>query len=207
MSGFPKTVATAVVLIAAAAGPAAAQTYYIGLAGGYTQGVETDFASTGPAARQEAEFDSGRAAAAAFGFESHDGWRLEGELSWRRNDLDTLDGAAAVGAIETWATMVNVFYRPNVQARVGLYLGGGVGAARVEAAGVVTGNGPLDDFDLSPAWQLGAGVDMSMFRRTALSIEYRYLVVNGIDWVDNDGDRITLDQRSNSVMIGLRLGF
>lgn len=190
----------------AMARPAVAQTYYLGFSGGYAQAIESELVLTGAPA-SAAEFDPGGAVAAVFGFESYDGWRLEGELSWRRTGFDTLDGADAVGAIETWATMVNVFYRPNARARVGLYLGGGGGMARVEVAGAVTATGPLDDFDLAPAWQLGAGIEASMFRRTALSIDYRYLVVDGIEWVDNDGDGVGTDQQSNSVMIGLRFGF
>lgn len=217
MTSFPQTARTAairarivpvVILIAsfAISGPAIGQTYYVGLSGGYAQAVDTDVTLTG-FPLSEAGFEAGGAAAAIFGFESHDGWRLEGELSWRRTGLDTLDGATVGGTFETWATMVNVFYRIDAGASAALYLGAGAGAARVEAAGVVTANGPLDDFDLAPAWQAGAGVEFATFRRTTLSIDYRYLVVNRIDLVDDSGGRVGVDLRSNSAMIGLRFGF
>lgn len=187
-------------------GPALGQTYYLGLGGGYAQAIDTDLTLNG-SGLSEAGFEADGAAAAAFGFESHDGWRIEGELSWRRTSLDTLDGAAANGTVETWATMVNVFFRPNIRAAAGLYLGGGLGVARVEAAGIVTANGPLDGFDLAPAWQLGAGFEFAMFRRTTLSIDYRYLVANRIDLIDDSGGAVGLDSRTNSAMIGLRFGF
>lgn len=205
---MPARIAAVAISIAsfAIAAPAVGQTYYVGLSGGASWAVDTDVTSSGfPTV--EAGFGSGGAAAAVFGFESHDGWRLEGELSWRQSELDTLDGAAADGTFEAWATMVNVFYRPNAGTVAGFYLGGGVGAARAEAAGVVTAGGALDGFDLTPAWQLGAGVEYTMFRRTTVSFDYRYLVVNRIDLVDDGGNAIGVDLRSNNAMIGLRFGF
>lgn len=190
----------------AAAAPAVGQTYYVGLGGGVAWTVGTDLTSNG-FTPVEAEFEPGGTVAAVVGFESHDGWRLEGELSWRRSGLDTLDGVAVDGSFETWATMVNVFYRPNARAAVGLYLGGGAGVARVEATGVAAAGGALDDFDLTPVWQLGAGIEYEVFRRTIVSVDYRYLVANRIDLTDDGGNSVGADLRSNSAMIGLRFGF
>lgn len=188
------------------AAPVAAQTYYVGLRGGYVvfQDQPLEFFG-GPT--DEVDFAGAPTAGAAFGFASHDGWRLEGELSWQRPGIDKIGGLPASGDAEVWAAMTNLYYGIDTGSALTPYLGGGVGAARVSLSDVVAGGGTVDDFDTALAWQAAAGVDFALSDTMTLSLEYRYFVADGLRFDDTGGGRVGLDVRGSSALAGLRFGF
>lgn len=121
---------------------------------------------------------------AGYGFQN--GFRLEGELSYRQNDFSDFDGDARALAL-----MANLFYDFNRGGRFQPYLGVGVGGARVETEGLV---GPLswDDDDTVFAYQGLAGVAIPLTERLALDIGYRYFAAPdvGFEAAFDTGDEI-----------------
>lgn len=183
-----------------------AQTYYFGLRGGYVQPHDQGLEFFGGPA-EEVAFSAAPMAGAAFGFASHDGWRLEGELSWLRSDIDTIGGLAAGGEAEVWAAMANLYYGIDTGSAVTPYLGGGVGAARVSLTDGVAAGGTVDDADTALAWQAAVGVDYPLSETMTLSFEYRYFVADGLGFDVVGGGRADMDFRGSSAVAGLRFGF
>lgn len=192
--------------ILALAGPAAAQTYYVDLHGGYAQahGADLDFFG-GPV--EEISFAGAPVAGLAFGFASHDGWRLEGELSWLRADIDSISGLAAGGEVDAWAAMANLYYGIDTGTAVTPYLGGGLGAARVALSDVSAAGGSIDDFDTVFAWQAAAGVDFRATESVVLSLEYRFMSARDLRLRDAAGGRVGMDLASSNAVGRLRFGF
>ncbi len=143
---------------------------------------------------------------AGYGFQN--GFRLEGELSYRQNDFSDFDGDARALAL-----MANLFYDFNRGGRFQPYLGVGVGGARVETEGLV---GPLswDDDDTVFAYQGLAGVAIPLTERLALDIGYRYFAAPdvGFEAAFDTGDEIVTapfdaDYTHQAVTVGLRWQF
>ncbi len=191
------------------AGPAdaLAQTYYFGVRGGYNYPHDSEMQADG-AAGLDAAFDSSGAAAAAFGFEWIDGWRFEGELSWRRNEYDSIERiSVSDGGMEIYAAMLNVYYGFRKDAAVNPYLGGGIGAARLAVSDLSVGAAVVDDFGGSMAWQGIAGLDFALSPSWKLSIDYRYFAVEEVKLSDSLQIPFKTDYRASAVMLGLRVGF
>ncbi|MBP6012597.1 MAG: porin family protein [Alphaproteobacteria bacterium] len=75
------------------------------------------------------------------------------------------------GAVRTFALMANVWYDFDMESWIKPYVGGGVGYAQsvVEASNMFKGD------DGNFAWQLGAGVNLSIDATTSINVGYRYL--------------------------------
>lgn len=187
------------------AAPAAAQTYYVDLRGAYGQIYDTDL--SGPGVSGEAAFDQGYGAAAAVGLQWIDGWRFEGELSWLRSDFETIAGVTTEGTAESYAAMLNVYYRLMHERSATPYLGGGAGAARLAVSDLPAGLARIDDFDVVFAWQAMAGVDFSVSQSVTLSVEYRYFAADEAELFDSLGNAHQMEFTSSTAMLGIRLGF
>ena len=199
--------AAAFCLLVAGAADAVAQTYYLGVRGGYNYPHEAESQIDGVAGL-ESSFDASAAAAATFGFEWVDGWRYEGELSWRRSDFDEVDMVAVDdGQAEIYAAMVNVYYGMRSGATVNPYLGAGAGLVRLAVSDLAVGGGTVDDHGVGPAWQGMAGVDFALSESWKLSLEYRYFGIDEIKLVDSLGVPFKTDYQASTAMLGLRVGF
>ena len=199
--------AAAVLYLMAGPADAFAQTYYFGVRGGYNHPHESEMRANG-ATGLDAALDSSGAAAAAFGFEWIDGWRFEGELSWRRSDYDSIeDVPAGGGRAEIYAAMLNVYYGFRKDATVNPYLGGGIGAARLSVSDLAVGPAAVDDFGGSMAWQGVAGIDFALSPSWKLSLDYRYFAVEEVKLTDSLQIPFKTDYRASAAMLGLRVGF
>lgn len=199
-------VSTAFCLLAGAV-EAHAQSYYLGVRGGYGQPHESDVLSGGTV-QADAELDPSGAAAAALGFEWVDGWRLEGELSWRRSDFDSIDGVAVGdGRAEVYAAMFNIYYGLRKDAVVNPYLGAGMGAARLSVDDLAFGGAQVDDAAVDFAWQAMAGVDFALSDSWVLSAEYRYFAVSEVKLTDSMQAPFKIDYGASTAMLGIRVRF
>lgn len=134
-------------------------------------------------------------------------FRLEGELSIRQNDVDAweISGFGDVdgeGDLNTVAIMGNAYYDIQVTQRTDIYLGGGVGAARVDAeirSGTVERSGGEWIF----AWQLMAGLSYQLRDNLALTGGYRLFAADNCDLDDADFKTPIV----HSFEIGLRYTF
>jgi OOP family OmpA-OmpF porin len=103
------------------------------------------------------------------------------------------------------------FFRP--------YIGGGVGAGRIdlELTGNYNGNNYdiIDDSDWGFAFQVGGGVAFDVAPNIAIDVGYRYKRINNVDLdLDEDvtgggggDDSIEKDYISHNILVGLRFGF
>lgn len=207
MGRIARVMGLAALCAIAGAGHAHAQTYYLGVRGGYNHPHDSEVRANGLSGL-EAGLDASGAAAAAFGFEWVDGWRFEGEFSWRRSDFDSLeDVAVGDGRAEIYATMLNVYYGLRKDAVVNPYLGGGFGGARLAVENFGTGAATVDDFGVNVAWQAMAGVDFSLSASLKLSLEYRYFAVDEVKLIDSTQVPFKMDYQASIAMLGLRVGF
>jgi opacity protein-like surface antigen len=207
MRRIAPAMAVAALCLMAGAADALAQAYYLGIRGGYDYPHESQIQANGVSGL-DATFDPDGAAAAAFGFEWIDGWRYEGELSWRRDAFDSVDNVPVNnGRAEIYAAMVNVYYGFRRDAIVNPYLGGGIGAARLSVGDLAVGAATVDDFGVAMAWQGIVGVDFALSPSWKLSLDYRYFSMEEVKLADSLQRSFKTDFMASTAMLGLRVGF
>lgn len=124
----------------------------------------------------------------ALGIEFALPWRLEVEGRARDPIADVQTGSdttTALAASGGWSTLVNLWRDIEVTDRLGLYVGGGVGAGgyRFTLAGespppfdiTLAGARVVDSF----AWQAGGGLAYALTDRIALDLGYRFFALTG----------------------------
>nr|WP_320013174.1 outer membrane beta-barrel protein [uncultured Desulfobulbus sp.] len=134
--------------------------------------------------------------------------RLEGELNYQTNDLDTvrLSGGGksdCSGDVSSWSLMVNGYYDFKGSGPVSSFLLAGVGFARVEVDGFnVPGSGVADmsGDDTVLAYQLGAGIGYAISEELTLDLSYRYFATT-----DPSFNGIDVEYSSHNLYLGLRL--
>ena len=175
----------------------------------------------------DTEFDTGFGVHAALGH-SWDPYRLEAEVSYRRNDFDTFDitnvTAAGIGSFNTaikldgdgdvsaLGLMVNGWYDVNTGSPWRPFVGGGLGLARIsvnDASATVLGVSVLlaDDDDWVFAYQAGAGVGYEVNPNTVISLGYRFFATADPDFTTVDGDPFDAEYQSHNIEIGVRFFF
>lgn len=194
----------------------AADTYF-SLFGGYTDVDDADF-QIAPGTVSTA-FDGGYGLGAAFGKRlgagsDRNSWRVEGELAYRSNDVDShsLGGASlpgATGKFTSTAVMANVLIDFNAASTFSPYLGGGLGLANVSADGFGVAAIPsvVDGDDTVLAYQLIAGAGWDVSPKTELFAEYRYFATDDLNVTTSaaTGSLATdLSYKSNNIFVGVR---
>ena len=172
------------------------------------------------------DFDTGFAGSAALGAMIFPNFRVEGEISYRKNDL----GAVTVqnegpqpftgGEASAFAAMVNGWIDiPVGSSNITPYIGGGIGGAKVSVdasticprPSVVGPCTPLvfDGSEFVLAFQLGAGVAIGEPTGPQLTMDYRYFGTADINVAYTgffpDGTASGFEYRAHSFMIGFRV--
>jgi OOP family OmpA-OmpF porin len=188
---------TTAALAALAAGVAqnanATEGWYGRVDGGYSIDGEVDF-DTGASF----DLDDNWMADIGVGYAFQNGFRLDGEYSYRSNELDGL-GVDATGH----ALMANLFYDFNRGGRFEPYVGVGVGYADPED---LDDPPPSIEIDSGLAYQAMVGVAIGLTERLDLDVGYRYFVADGLDWTEG-GASGDLDYNHQAATIGLRYQF
>lgn len=196
--------ASAGIIAAALATPAAAQDmmsggyegpYMFGAIGGHWShdmeldggGVDTDLGN-----------DIGPGGLAGFGYDFND-FRAELELGYRENDFE------GSGDTQTKSLMANMFYDFGDQGGWEPYVGVGAGLGRVTLDGVnVTGGGTFNDDDTGPAFQAAAGAAFPIGERVKLTVDYRFLTVQSLDFTSSTGANPESEVYDHGIFVGLR---
>jgi len=191
------------VLFCALATPALAQeNWYVGLKGGLNVGPDADIeglpvslsTNMGAVALLNVGYTQGR-------------WRLENEVSWRRNETDELKGpggsVSVDGELTNIAYMVNGIYTfPGGSFRP--FVLGGLGVSRVE--GEITGidgyDVQVDDNETVFAYQAGLGVEVPMTEKLRAEVSYRFF---GTSTVEFDG--VDVNNYNHTGLFGLTYAF
>src|SRR5690242_15657101 len=107
-----RTALLASAFLCAATGAATAQQtsgIYLSLGGGANFARDADVSGSG--INTEVSFDTGWAALGAVGYGFGNGLRLEFEVGYRDNGVDSVSGvASAGGSVNVWSGMVNALY-------------------------------------------------------------------------------------------------
>ena len=138
--------------------------------------------------------------------------RLEANVSWRENDVDELEvegfdveGDGEAGAV---VGLANVYYDLDLGIPLRPYVGGGIGAARVNVDADAGGLLDVDDEGWAFAWDLAAGLGYEVADGLELTGGYRYLRIEGTDFdVDGGGELDVDNYASHEVLLGLRYTF
>lgn len=150
--------------------------------------------------------------------------RLEGELSYRGADIDSITSQSDTytvhnvdGDLGVVSTMVNVFFDLHNSSKITPYLGGGIGFATLSISdtyGYVTnGNGtyyqPLywESDDTVFAYQLGGGVDIALNDRFSLDVGYRYFKTDDAHFDSYYPTTSSIRFESHNAMVGFRMKF
>ena len=156
---------------------------------------------------EDLDFENNWSGHIGAGYVYGSGFRLEGELGYRTNDLEDLDGEATSTSL-----MANLFYDFRRDQRVRPYVGVGVGAAKVEAEG---GVGPIsfDDDDTVIAYQGIVGVAFDVTDRLDIDVGYRYFVASDVGLsgvIDLEGEEpfsFDGDYEHQAITVGLRYSY
>jgi opacity protein-like surface antigen len=177
--------------------------------GSSLRNVETDYYGSA----YSVDFNNGYVLGFAIGKQISPNLRVEGELSYNRNKASSYSYGGsgpypADGHISATYLLANVWYDIPTQGKLKPYVGGGIGAARVNAdthfGGNAFGYGPGET---KLAGQIGAGFSYELSPKMDLDVGYRYKVVNNVDFADNDGSGVYTagDVQSHNLQIGLRI--
>ncbi len=138
-----------------------------------------------------------------------DAVRLEGEVTYRSNDTDTLSdfsGSIPVsGDVSSTSLMVNGYWDIRSASNIAPYVGMGLGFANI-AADARSLVGDIDDSDVVAAFQLVAGVGISLSPKTTLDISYRFFVTQDPSFTNVFGERVDTEYSAHNLMLGVRFG-
>lgn len=179
---------------------------YASMAGGVNLTSDSDITGTG--INITADFDHGGVLAGAVGYKFPSGIRVEGEFSYRDNEVDSVSGVTTgSGNVNSFAFMGNVLYDIG-NARVVPYIGAGIGLARIGFDAVSpVGASVVDDSDTVFAYQGIAGLAMPINDLVALTLDYRYFATSDPGSATNAGVSVEGEYANHSIMLGLRFSF
>ncbi len=180
---------------------ATAQSAYLGMHTGYNY-VDTD----------GIDFDPATVVGASLGYMFGSGFRVEGEFTYRRNDLNEAGGTNGDGHFTTAALMFNLLYeyRPGGgETLFNPYIGIGGGGARVSIDDVTFDlvNVAIDDSDYVLAFQYIGGVAIDLVDNVVLAMDYRFIRTENIGMSYAGGGAFEFDSNQSTFMIGLRTSF
>jgi opacity protein-like surface antigen len=191
-----------------------------GLGANILQDINVDPAGPPNPNSRNFDFDTGFVGAFAVGAMVGSHFRVEGELSYRTNDVGGAtvenEGVAGTrsGSASALAFMLNGWVDLPGHGNFRPYAGGGAGFAKVSLEGH-TANVPFyseifkfDNSETVFAFQLGAGVAMQMSAGVQVTLDYRYFHAGGFDGGytgSYGGTASTSGYDSHSVMLGVRV--
>lgn len=206
---LPAAAAALIASSTAASAQATATTYFGGHAG-LNLTVDSDITEPVVFYGDTASFDTGFALGGFVGYDTGTGVRVEGELTYRSNDLDgfsLLPGVPFDGGIDSLSLMGNVFYDFNTGSAWSPYVGGGLGVALMTADITSVGIDVIDDDDTVFAYQLGAGVGYALSPTVSITADYRFFATGNPEFADFAADNIEFEYMNHSILVGARTTF
>jgi len=166
---------------------------------------ETDITESGRNA--EMTFDTGFGVGAGGGYDFNFA-RLEGEVGYRKNTINKLKtqdagDIAADGDISALSFMVNGFFDFKNRTFITPYIGGGVGAARVDLSTSTAGDAQFNGGDdMVFAYQFGFGFGNIVTDRITFDLGYRYFATTDPKLGDTE-----LQYRTHNLLLRIRYSF
>lgn len=184
---------------------------YVSLGAGAN--LTRDAKTTGGGVNTKYEFDVGPAVVGALGYGLGDfglgnGFRVEGEVNYRSNDIDKANTGAATGRYNSWGFMVNGLYDIMLGWPVTPFVGAGVGVADVSWRGSVPPGTTASVGRTEPlfAYQGIAGLSYAITDQLKADVSYRYFATLDPD-VNTAAGKVSTDYRNNTLLLSLRWEF
>ena len=195
---------------------ARAQSKYFDLHIGYNYVIDADWAYTDE--DLHVSYDDQPAFGGSFGYMAANGFRVEGELTYRVNDVDMVFDTPVDGKLNTLSLMVNLLYELRFGDSGGLYgstsprrpyIGVGAGAVRTALEDVSEDlvTVVIDDFAYGPAYQFIGGLGIELTPTTLITVDFRYLIAENMELTDVGGDAFEIDSAHSTIVVGLRTNF
>ena len=194
--------------------------WYTGINGGLN--FQFDQESTGPSRELDLDFDTGGTVGGQLGYRFHGTkfgrFRVEGELSYRQNDVDTIifNGVERVGSgeEEVVAGLMNLLYDFRIKPkRFKTFIGAGIGIASINADVAYSPGAFIDDSDTTFAYQAMIGAEYRLTKELSLIGDARYFGLADPELTRFGGPApaafVDLDSEYDSLSLtfGIRYGF
>jgi opacity protein-like surface antigen len=165
--------------------------------------------STEPGMTVDIESDAGLALGVAVGYGFANNTRIEGEISYQKNDLDKGSvwgfDTALTGDTSSLAFLLNGYYDFKNTSPFTPFITAGIGMAKVEVNDMnVSGYdsyGENDD-DTVFAYQFGGGVSYAVNEKVNIDVKYRYFGTS-----DPEFDSVDAEYSSHNLYAGVRVAF
>lgn len=198
---------------------------YIGGNISYTAPQDADFEYKNFPLIIESSYSDGVGFGLVFGKSYDNNLRIEGELGYRSNDLDSFndEGESFTGGgdISVFSFLFSTYYDLVNPSRFTPYFGAGVGGAYANLDARLIDPALEDlvfsDEALALAYQLGGGVACKITRELTLDLGYRYFSTANLKFKDQDTETVDdngnvlnsfeTDYSAHNVSLGLRLAF
>ena len=146
--------------------------------------------------------DNGFSIGGFMGYAFENGYRVEGELVYQRNNYDEVKGSikddgTLDGDISSATVLANGYYDFKNKSRVTPYIGGGLGFAVIDEDGAL-----VDDHDYVFVYQFTAGVGFEITESITLDLKYRYVMTEDLDM-----DNMSIGYSSDILYTGVRFTF
>ena len=152
--------------------------------------------------------DNGSALSLAAGY-NFGNMRLEGELAYQKNDLDSISIAGAsnkiTGDVSSTAFLINGYYDFHNKSKFTPFVTAGLGVVNVDVSDInIVGGGLMStpDDDSSFVYQVGAGVSYPITKKIDFDVKYRYFKAS-----DPEFEIMTAEYSSHNLYIGIRSSF
>ena len=131
--------------------------------------------------------------------------RIEGELGYRSNDVDSLTNSSVSGDTSALSFMVNGSLHFLPKSAWHPFIGAGIGMTSVNADWKEAGN-HLDDRDWVFSYQGFAGLAYDVAKNWELSAQYRYFATQDPEFTAG-GNKLKLEYESHAVLAGVTYKF
>jgi len=176
---------------------------------GFAMASDSDLTdSTVPGITVNTEFDTGLAFGAALGY-NFSRFRVEGEISYQKNDVDKIGAQGvfldATGNARALSFSINGYYDFKNRSAFTPYISAGLGFAQVEFNDLdISGLGfsGSSDEDTVFAYQIGIGVGYAVTEKVTIDVKYRYFGTE-----DSEYDTTEAEFASNNFLFGVRINF
>lgn len=175
---------------------------------------DNDFGPVPAGGNVISKFDDGYGAGVALGMKLPHQFRVEGELFWQENDIDSgrlgpvqLSALGGLnGDVGVWGAMLNGYY-DFLEGPLVPFVGLGVGYAQVDAKVNLGNISVIDDDDTVLAYQAMVGVSYDFMPNLAGVLAYRYMSLDDPQFKDQAGGKVDMEYDTQIVDLGIRYSF
>ncbi len=176
---------------------------YVGVIAGATLRPNTVLSSSSLGS-EKMEFSTGFTFGGFVGYDFGNNFRLEGEISYRENEIRNVGGEDPQAA--TSAMMLNGYYELPLMQSLNLYFGGGIGVATAQLETISLGQ-MIDANETLFAYQLETGIGWNYNPKVNFSMGYRFFDAADPEFVLPAGQRVRMDLENHELILKMRYLF